>query len=96
MELVEFCIGLNNMHSKIGGLHANCDYKCVVCCPLGVDQNIQKCFVYQLSFSRLTNLWTSIVFPIVDGHEWHKRACLMGDYTLCGIGTLKVCPAEVI
>jgi hypothetical protein len=91
MELVELRIGLNNIHSKTGGLHANCDCRYVVCCPLGVDQNVEECCAYQLSFSRLTNLWTSIVCSIVDGHEWHKRACLMGDCTLCGIGTLKVC-----
>jgi hypothetical protein len=34
--------------------------------------------------------------PRIDGHEWHKKACLMGDYTLCGIGTLKVCLIEKI
>jgi len=33
---------------------------------------------------------------IVDGHEYHKRASLMGDYTLCGIGILKVCLVEEI
>jgi len=57
------------MHSKIGGLHANYDCKCVVCCPLGANHNVQECFAYQLSFLGLTNLWTSIVFPIVDCHE---------------------------
>lgn len=85
MDLVEFHIGLNNMHSKTRGLCANCDCRCVICCPLGVDQNFQECCAYQISFSRLTNLWTSIVCPIVDGHEWHKQACLMGECTLCGL-----------
>ncbi len=85
MELVEFHIGLNNMCSKIGGLHANCDCRCVICCPLGVDQNFQECCAYQISFSRLTYLWTSIVCPIVNGHEWHKRACLIGDCIICGL-----------
>jgi hypothetical protein len=49
-----------------------------------------------MSFSRLTKLWASIVCPKIDGHEWHKKSCLMGDYTLCGIGTLKVCTIEKI
>jgi hypothetical protein len=73
------------MRSKNGGLYANCDRWCVICCPLGVDQNVQECCAYQISFLGLTNLWTSIGCPIVNGHEWHKRACLMGDCTLCGL-----------
>jgi len=46
VELVELRIGLNNMRSKIGGFHANCDcdYRCVgFCGPLGVNQNVGEC-----------------------------------------------------
>jgi hypothetical protein len=32
----------------------------------------------------------------IDGHEWHEKTCLMGNYNLCGIGTLKVCTIEKI
>lgn len=85
------------MHSKFGGLHSNCDYRCVgVCDPSSADQNVGKCCANQISFSRLIELWTSIVCSKPSGHEWHKRECLMGDCLLCGIKTLKVYLIEEI
>ncbi len=37
-KLVELKIGLNNMLSKIGIIHANCACRCVdVCCPIGAQ-----------------------------------------------------------
>ncbi len=54
-ELVELKIGLNNMRSKNGGMHANCNCQCEgVCCPIGVE--VGECCTYQLSFPGLIAL----------------------------------------
>jgi hypothetical protein len=78
-----FCC--SNMWSKTRGVHANCGYRCVdICFPLGV-LDMGKCCANQVSFSKLTNLWSYILCPKPDGNQWHEWGCLMGDYTLCGI-----------
>ncbi len=75
---MELGIGLNNMHSKIGGFHANCDCRCVDICGLpGANQNVGECCANHASFSRITNLWIAIVCPKANGQEWHKRSCLV-------------------
>jgi hypothetical protein len=94
-KLVELKIGLNNMHSKNGSTHANCNCQCEgVCCSIGVE--VGKCCAYQLSFPRLIALWNSILCPKQKGDDWHKHDCLMGECNLCGIKTLEICPMEQV
>jgi hypothetical protein len=63
IELVELKIGLNNMHSKIGGIHANCACRCVdVCYPIDV-QDVGNCYANQSTFTGPSDLSTSIFCP---------------------------------
>jgi len=94
IELVEQKIGLNNMHSKISSIHANCACRCVdVYYPIYV-QDVGDCYANQITFTGLVDLSSSILCPKPVGDEWHKRDCLMGDCLSYGINTLKVCPTE--
>jgi hypothetical protein len=80
---MELKIGLNNMHSKNGGVHVNCNYQCVgVCYPIGGEA--RECCAYQVTIPRLITLWNSILCPKLEGHNWHKCAYLTGECNLCG------------
>jgi hypothetical protein len=90
---MELKIDLNNMRSKNGSTHANCNCRCEgVCCPIGVE--VGECCAYQLSFLQLTTLSNSILCPKLEGDDWHKCDCLMGECNLCGIKTLKIYPTK--
>ncbi len=85
-------IGLNNMHSKIGDIHANCACRCVdVCYPIDV-QDVGNYYANQIT--GLVDLSSPIFCPKPVSDEWHKQDCVMGDCSSCGINTLKVCPTE--
>ncbi len=90
IELVELKIGLNNMHSKIDSIHANCAGRCVdVCYPIDV-QDVGNCCANQITFARLVDLSNFIICPKPIGDKLHKQDCLMGDFSLCGINTLNI------
>jgi hypothetical protein len=94
-KFVELKIGLNNMRSKNGSTHANCDCQCEgVCCPIGVE--FGECCAYQLSFPGLIALWNSILCPKPKADDWHKRDCLVGEHNLCVIKTLKIFHIEQV
>jgi hypothetical protein len=91
---VELKTDLYNMHSKTSDIHANCACRCVdVCCPIDA-QDVGNYCASQITFTRLVDLSSSIICPKQVGDEWCKWYCLMGDYSSCGINTIKVYPIE--
>lgn len=42
----------------------------------------------------MTALWSSTLCPIDCFSKFHQRECLLGDYTNCGVLTLKLYPSE--
>ncbi len=82
------------MHSDISDIHANYACRCVdVCCPINA-QDVGNCCASQITFAGLVDLSSSVLSPKPVGDEWYKRNCLTGDYSSCGINTIKVCPTE--
>jgi hypothetical protein len=55
---------------------------------------VGNCCANQIRFAGLANLSNSIICPKSIGVEWHKLDYLMGDYSSCGINTLKVYPTK--
>jgi hypothetical protein len=68
--------GLNNMRDHSN--HAKV-------CTDHVNDPSAPCNVI---YNGTTSLWESIVCPKGDFEEWHKRECLYGECSHCGVGNL--------
>lgn len=64
---MELKIGLNNMQSKTRGIHANCGCRCPNICYQVGALDVGDCCTSQVSFTRLTNLWSCILCPKPEG-----------------------------
>jgi hypothetical protein len=43
----------------------------------------------------LTKLWSSILCPTCVFSSFHRRDCLIGNFPICGVKTLKICPSDL-
>jgi hypothetical protein len=79
------------MQGGVKGVHGkNCDCSCNVC-----DGGAPgKCMVKFMHFGGLTDLWMSILCPVLK-NKWYKLDCLMGWCSECGQEMLMTCPTEV-
>jgi hypothetical protein len=91
VEMLELLHGWNNMQGGVKGVHGkNCDCSCNVC-----DGGAPgKCMVKFMHFGGLTDLWMSILCPVLK-NKWYKLDCLMGWCSECGQEMLMTCPTEV-
>jgi hypothetical protein len=90
----ELRMGFNYMQKKLG-LHSNID--CFYFCEevyQPIDGYNQGCISSLGTISRLTTMWESIVCPHDQFPEWHRRDCLMGDYDLCDVDNMVICPIK--
>jgi hypothetical protein len=91
-ELGMLLIALNDLQKDLHGIHANC---LCICNQVCIESSNHGCMACTSQFSGLIALWSSVLCPIRPLHLWHKRECLLGEYSHCGANTLKICPIEL-
>lgn len=90
-------VGLNDIRLISKGVHHNCNYTCEQAC--GTTANIfsvGKCNTHCVTYSGLIDLSGDVVCLKPTNSTWHNPAYLMGEFGLCGVETLHLCPEEFI
>ncbi len=92
-KMNELRLAFNIMRTR-GVVHENqiCDYAYGDVC--GFDG--QPCQTSGKVYKGITQMWETIVCPKNEFDEWHKRICLFGNYSKCGMAILPLCPNEAI
>ncbi len=87
--------GVNNLRNGIKGAHVSnaSTCQCVVCYHDGATKQ-DICAAHTRVYKGVTKLWEECVCTKGEFEEWHKLACLMGDYVDCGVAKSSIYPNE--
>lgn len=92
-EIRELKEGFNGIRICGKRVQWQCTYSCVeICRPFGEDNGVRECQTHVCCFKILTELWLSILCPTNFFSSFHKKDYLLGNYLICGVKTLKICP----
>lgn len=89
-ELSLLLVGFNDMRIELHGIDCLCGCALVCCTSLGDS----TCNGTSNVYGRMTQLWSSVLCDKEEFACWHRRECLLGDCSHCGVDTLKICPIE--
>lgn len=100
-EMAELVKGFNNMRTATKGIHGrHCGCSCEVCGAPGTalpssEGGPSACHADLSHFTRLTDLWHSVLCPAEGDGKWHSPKCIKGTCDMCGVDMLQLCPREL-
>lgn len=95
VELIMLKDALNRMRQSQQLHGADCGCECNVCHTMDEGGDETSCSAGELTYRTLTGFWQSCICPKEEGEEWHRRSCLMGECSACGVDKLlEICPEE--
>jgi hypothetical protein len=87
---------LNEFRRDLSGIHATCDCNCEQVCSMGPEPaSHHGCGASLESYESFSGLWSFVLCPISPNSLWHKRECLLGECSRCGVNVLNICPLEL-
>ena len=98
IELHKILTRFNDMRTHGKGVHFNCRCDCIGVCR-HVDNfhsNVgSECETVEARYVGLSQVWKTILCPMVENSEWHAFQCLMSTCKNCGVRKLNVCPSKL-
>jgi hypothetical protein len=93
VEMAKLRQGFNNMRTVTKGIHDKRHYKCCydVCLSSIAPGHYST---NSCQFFGVTNMWMSILYPMIEDSQWHNSKCLVGHCIECKVDMLITCPKE--